>query len=227
MADDYRRTPYEGPAEDVKANKKIVEQHIKQDHAKAIDMHELLRKNDEPYKLEFIKAYGGKCAYCGVSIELIDALQFEIDHFIPYTDQRRFKTKKDAGYMDNLALSCYYCNRKKHEYSISDEYLKILHPDGENIKKCYIRNDEYYIKVNPDMEADMDVVGFYDKLCLGVEMHRLDYLLMRMMGLQEKHQEDERLNEKLGTAIDLLKKKRNVCISARFIDKKLEKRENK
>mgnify|MGYP000060833833 CR=1 FL=1 len=37
--------------------------------------------NSQKFKLEFIKAYNGKCAYCGASIDLIKRTEFEIDHF--------------------------------------------------------------------------------------------------------------------------------------------------
>ena len=51
----------------IKERKKAVEDMIKTDHSRARDMHNYLSPNDGKYKGEFIKAYNGKCSYCGVS----------------------------------------------------------------------------------------------------------------------------------------------------------------
>ena len=112
--------------------------------------------------------------------------------------------------MDNLVLACYDCNRNKHDYSIPDDYMKKLHPDGDEIKNCFCRDEDYYIKINLNLKNDAVITEFYNMLCLGQEIHRLDYLLMRMMGLQEKHKDEIRFSGKLASAIELLRNKRNI-----------------
>lgn len=162
--------------------------------------------------MEFIKAYGGKCVYCGVSIDLISVSQFEVDHYIPHTDRKRFMTKKEAGYMDNLVLACHDCNHSKHEFSISDQYLEKLHPDRAGITQCFYRNGEYYIKMNPKVEDDQEISSFYKKIGFGREFHRLDYLLMKMIGLQKKYKDDIRIRDTLASAIEQLRRKRNIGV---------------
>lgn len=51
---------------------------------------------------------------------------------------------------------------------------------------------------------------FYKTLKLGSEIHRLDYLLMSMIGLQKKLTDRHSSYAILGQAITLLKKKRNI-----------------
>lgn len=213
MKNDYRRTSYEESAGDLASGKAEVEQNIRAEHPKQKDLHELLRKNESPYKMAFIKAYGGKCAYCGVSIRIIDKKQFEIDHYIPHTDRTRFKNKSEAGCMENLILACYDCNRNKGDYSVSDHYRSELHPDGQGIVHCFYRDEDYYIRINPEKTTENDIVNFYNQLRLGQEIHRLDYLLMSLKGLRDKHSENNEICSILSNAIMLMQEKRNIGIS--------------
>ena len=209
MATDYRRTPYDKECPDFKENKKRLEKIIKKDHPRAVDLHRQVSAKDGSYKLAFIEAYDGRCAYCGASIRFIHKNQFEIDHYIPYTDRSRFESKKDAGYMDNLVLSCYECNRSKHDYRIPDNYLNMLHPDNKEIKDIFQRSPDYYIRVNEDYNSDSEILNFYNKLDLGAEMHRLDYLLLNMIGIRDANKDDDRLS-KLESIIQMLTEKRNI-----------------
>ena len=54
---------------------------IKSEHPKAKNFYNLLGRSG--YRPDFMDVYHRKCAYCGVSIELISASSFEIDHIIP------------------------------------------------------------------------------------------------------------------------------------------------
>lgn len=213
MNNDYRRTRYEESAGDLINRKTEVEQNIRADHPKLKDLHTLLHENLSPYKMAFIKAYGGKCAYCGVSIRIIDKKQFEIDHYIPHTDRARFKTKGEAGCMENLVLACYDCNRNKGDYSVPDHYRSELHPDGQGIMHCFYRDEDYYIRLNPAKMADSDIVNFYNQLRLSQEIHRLDYLLMSLKGLRDKHSGNNEICSILSNAIMLMQEKRNNGIS--------------
>lgn len=78
---DYRRTKYCPELIDVSQKKKEVEKLVEIEHPNAKDMHRYISDNSQKFKLEFIKAYNGKCAYCGASIDLIKKTEFEIDHF--------------------------------------------------------------------------------------------------------------------------------------------------
>ena len=68
---DYRRTKYCPELIDVSQKKKEVEKLVEIEHPNAKDMHRYISDNSQKFKLEFIKAYNGKCAYCGASIDLI------------------------------------------------------------------------------------------------------------------------------------------------------------
>lgn len=210
MNDDYRNTKYCPDLTDIQAKKKDVQSMVLSEHSKAIDMYNYISKNKLPFKREFIKAYNGKCAYCGVSLDILSWKLFEIDHFIPKEDSR-FKTKKDAGNMENLVLACYDCNRSKSDFVVSnDESLEKVCPDGEYIKKTFVRDDEYYICISDVLQNDADVQAFHKRLDLGNESHRLDYLLMNMRGLQRKIKDKPTAYSLLGDAIDLLQRKRNL-----------------
>lgn len=63
------------------------------DHPKAEDLHNYISNNYTKYKLEFMKAYNYKCAYCGVSSQLIPKELFEVDHYI-YQNQKGLKVKR-------------------------------------------------------------------------------------------------------------------------------------
>lgn len=164
---------------------------------------------EEMSDLEFIKAYNGKCAYCGASIDLIKKTEFEIDHFL-YEKAPIFATKKDAGYMENLILSCHDCNHNKNSFWIEKEEMDTLNPDGEKIKNVFIRDDKYYIRINDEFKENTTIEGFYNKLCLGSELHRLDYLIMNIIGLQRYCEDNSDLYVGLGKILDIIREKRNI-----------------
>ena len=153
---DYRRTKYCPELIDVSQKKKEVEKLVEIEHPNAKVMHRYISDNSQKFKLEFIKAYNGKCAYCGASIDLIKKTEFEIDHFL-YEKAPIFATKKDAGYMENLILSCHDCNHNKNSFWIEKEEMDTLNPDGEKIKNVFIRDDKYYIRINDEFKENTTI----------------------------------------------------------------------
>lgn len=206
---DYRRTKYCPELIDVPQKKKEVEKLVEKEHPNARDMHSYISNNSQKFKLEFIKAYNGKCAYCGASTDLIKKTEFEIDHFL-YKKAPIFDTKKDAGDIKNLILSCHYCNRNKNSFWIEKEDIDNLNPDGEKIKNVFIRDDQYYIRINNEFKKNATIERFYNKLCLGSELHRLDYLIMNTIGLQRSCENDSDLYVGLGKILDVIRQKRNI-----------------
>lgn len=206
MSSDYRNTEYCPDLSKIKSKKESLVKKIKQDHPRAVDMHNFVSDNDAAYKEQFMAAYNNKCAYCGVSIDIIPIQMFEIDHFIY---QKSFTTKKEAGYIDNLVLSCYTCNRGKSSHLIPTNAINDLHPDGEGITKVFVRDNDFYIRISTDKEDDASVQDFYSKLKLWSELHRIDYMLMSMIGLQKVLTENDEASAKLGQAITTLQSKRN------------------
>ncbi len=209
MTNDYRRTRYCPQLIGLEEHKKAVVAEILKDHPRVEDMHTYISKNDERYKSLFMKAYNGKCSYCGVSLALISKRMFEIDHFI-YEKSPKFRTKKEAGYIENLVLACQDCNRNKSSFVVDDESFAKLYPDGDQITSSFVRDDMYYIRISDAVSNDSTIKAFYEQLKLGNEMRRLDYLLMSMLGLQSKLDPDSDAYSKMGQAIELLRSKRNI-----------------
>lgn len=206
---DYRRTKYCPELSDVNRKKKDVERLVKKVHPKAQDMHSYLSDNSKKFKTKFLQVYNGKCAYCGVSLDLVQKNQFEIDHFL-YEKAPQFATKKEAGYIENLVLACHDCNHNKSSFWIAEEVYDRLNPDGEGIKNTFIRDEQYYICINDKYKENQWIKEFYNKLRLGSELHRLDYLLMNIIGLQRRYRENEELYAGLGKIVDIIKVKRNI-----------------
>ena len=191
---DYRRTKYCPELIDVPQKKKEVERLVEIEHPNAKDMHSYISDNSQKFKLEFIKAYNGKCAYCGASTDLIKKTEFEIDHFL----------------YEKAPISCHDCNHNKNSFWIEKEEMDTLNPDGEKIKNVFIRDDKYYIRINYEFKENTTIEEFYNKLCLGSELHRLDYLIMNIIGLQRSCEDNSDLYVGLGKILDTIREKRNI-----------------
>lgn len=209
MIDDYRKTKYCPTAECIKEKKQEVVNRIKSDHKKATNMYKYISNGSDCYKSLFAKVYNWKCCYCGVSIDLIPLESFEIDHFICKTSEK-FKNAADANSIDNLVFSCKKCNRGKTSLDMPAEKYSKFNPDNDEITKIFIRDENYYIRVSDELLNDFDTNEFYNKLDLGAELRRIDYLLMNMIGLYNKHKNSMRNSAQLLEAIQLLKTKRHV-----------------
>lgn len=209
MCEDYRNTKYCPSLEELENKKNYIVEMIKTDHKRAIDMHTYISDNSDKYKMEFIKAYNGKCSYCGVSLDLIPKSSFQIDHYIYQKSDEFQGSKARAGTIDNLVLSCDKCNHNKSSFPIPISDREKLHPD-KGLGKTFYRNEEYYICVNKEHQTNSTIEDFYNKVKLGNEIHRLDYLLMNIIGLQQKLNSEHPAYSQLGLAIEILKKKRNI-----------------
>ena len=86
----------------------------------------------------------------------------------------------EAGKVSNLMLACYSCNRGKTDLIIDEDHLKTLNPDDGSIAQVFDRSEDYYIRIRPDYAEDPLIVDFYQKLLLGSEFRRLDYLLLEI-----------------------------------------------
>ena len=203
---DYRNTIYCNSLTGIKERKDSIVKLVAHSHPRAIDMHNYVSVNNSDYKNEFMKAYNYKCAYCGVSLEVTPYKTFEVDHFI---NEASFPKKSAAGYIGNLVLACYDCNRKKSGFIISKDIYINIYPDDEEITRTFVRDDNFYIQISPKKINNHTIVDFYEQLSLGSELHRLDYLVMNMIGFRKKYLQNEVLAGKLGEAIYLLQTKRN------------------
>ena len=209
MSGDYRTTDYCPAFEGISEKKDEVVKLIRKKHPRARDLHALISPNESEYKVPFMMVYNCKCSYCGVSADIIPKDNFEVDHFIYKKNKAKFQTVSEAGYIENLVLACRRCNHHKSSYIIPDEYVDVLHPDLEQIKSVFMRDKDYSIVVAEEFAESEIVTKFHDQLKLGQEVHKLDYLLLKMLGQQSKTEAPNEYRT-LGEAISLLRKRRNM-----------------
>lgn len=209
MNGDYRVTEYCPEFDSISAKKVGLVEMIRKKHPRGRDLHRLISPNDGEYKIPFMEVYNCKCSYCGVSIDIISKDNFEVDHYIYKENKEKFSTVADAGYIENLVLACRRCNHQKGSFAIEDDFLEILHPDSDRIKAVFIRNESYDIVISKEYIESPTILAFYNQLKLGQEVHKFDYLLLKMMG-QQKNVESPDEYRALGEAISLLRQRRNM-----------------
>lgn len=183
ITNDYRNTEYCSMLKNVKDKKKALEKKIKKEHPKQKIMYNKVHSRDTIYNKDFCNIYNCKCAYCGVSMDILPITLFEVDHFVAET---LFDDKIKAGQVENLVLACYQCNRNKTNFEIVGEYVEKLCTDNGEIANVFFRDDDYYIKIKDNYIHDQYINDFYNKLQLSHETRRLDYLLINMQGLYKK-----------------------------------------
>lgn len=64
------------------------------------------------YYETFQKIYQNKCGYCGVSVSINSAPQYELDHFINEL-QKTSPNGKSVDHIENLIFACRNCNQAK------------------------------------------------------------------------------------------------------------------
>lgn len=202
---DYRNTEYCPILKNVGDKKKALEEKIKSAHPRQKIMYNKIHDRNTTFNKEFCSIYNCKCAYCGVSMDILPATLFEVDHFVA---ESLFDDKADAGKVDNLVLSCYQCNRNKKEFVIRGEYLEKLNTDDGKIANIFFRDDKYYIRIKDDYINDDIIKCFYNQLKLVHQTRRLDYLLINMQGLHKKLKGTVQ-GGRLAEAILIMQRKRN------------------
>lgn len=205
MSNDYRNTEYCPALEKVEEKKNELQKNILCKHPRQKNMYNKIKLRESEFNKQFFKIYNYKCAYCGVSLDILPKALFEVDHYIA---ESLFNDKSEAGKVENLVLACYQCNRNKSSFTISGDYVNRLNTDNGNITNIFYRNDKYYICINKSFQKDKMITEFYDKLKLYHQSHRIDYLLLSMNGLHNKI-DDERDKAILSKMIISLQHKRN------------------
>lgn len=210
--DDYRKTKYCLSFENINLNKNKFLEELKLEFPEIEDIYSKISKNDELYKIKFMKIYNCRCSYCGVSLDILNKRMFEIDHYI-YKKSPKFKDNNEADKIENLVLSCQYCNRKKRDFSIPDTEYILLYPDGEEIKKVFYRDEQYYIRISNNYSLNQTINKFYKKLKLDAEVRRLDFLLINLLKFKKIYKnklEGLRIFNDVCSIIEKLKNKRNI-----------------
>ncbi len=218
ISTDYRNTDQCPSLAEVAAKKNKLEKIIRKKHKKTKIIYNQINDKQGEYFIEFASIYNYKCAYCGAALKFTDIRLFEIDHFIcesAFSDDTEGRI--EAGKVQNLAFSCYSCNRGKGSLHIKVNYQPKLNPDDNSIANVFFRDEEYYIKIHNDYSEDISIQVFYEKLLLGSESRRLDYLLLEMDNLIAYLQNsNQALSNKLEQCKSrLLQKKNYALIQAR------------
>ncbi|MCY7961516.1 HNH endonuclease [Bacillus inaquosorum] len=194
---DYRNTSYK--QFDFTINDKKIKfiKDFKLDYPKAWKIYDYINKKGQLFNLKFRAIYHDKCAYCGISTQVINASNFEVDHFIPKSvleSELRFD-KRDIHGINNLVNSCQMCNRGKLDFLCDIENLETLHPDNNRLPLIFNRKSDFSIVINKEYENNNIIKDFYNKLKLNNQLRRLDYLLMEMKDFCERHEGAPIINE--------------------------------
>ena len=205
---DYRNTEYCSEFTAIQENKESLKAQILSEHPGHEDMYEYVHSNSSLRKQQFLKIYNRKCSYCGVSQDVIPLDGFEIDHFV-YKKASEFHSEAEAGHMSNIVAACKYCNRKKHSFYVDPDIRDWLNPDGERVKTVFFRDGMYYISIAESQKDNKKIKKYYEKMKLGAEIHRIDFLLMEIIGLQNVQGDNVAVKDALGNAFSLLIRKRN------------------
>ena len=205
MKNDYRNTVYEVRNKNIIKKKNALEDRIKKEHPKVKITYNQINKKDSEYYKQFRDIYNNKCAYCGITTDVISSELFEVDHFICRSSFNGDDI--NAGKINNLVLSCKKCNRAKKDFIWSVAYSSIFNVDDESITRLFFRDEDYSIKIEKEYITDESICSFYRKLKLDEEIRRLDFLLMNMYGFYNKYRNDKNI-EKIKDCIIVLQKKK-------------------
>lgn len=180
-ATDYRNTKQCLSLVEVATKKNALKLKIQGAHKRTKIIYNRINDRGSVFFKEFACIYNFKCAYCGTSINITDGRLFEIDHYICESAFSNDTAGRiEAGKIENLIFSCYSCNRGKRNLHIKDNHLPLLNPDDNSISNVFLRNSDYYIKIQEKYLEDKFIQLFYAKLMLGSEFRRLDFLLLEM-----------------------------------------------
>lgn len=201
MLKDYRCTKYsKNPFTNLKKRKDDLTKKIRNNHPHTKNIYQIV-STDFEYKKLFADTFGNRCAYCGLLVEIETLHSFQIDHIVA---SAILKNKPDNS-LENLALTCRICNNRKSSIDLTRPKLKGLHPYKQKIKRIFYRDEDFYIKIS-DSEHNDEIQNFYDKLLLGTQLKRVDFLLMCLQDLSERY---PRICE-IDKAYHLLLNKRSV-----------------
>ena len=156
-------------------------------------------KNCKAYKKDFLSAFKYRCCYCGKDL---DACDVEIDHICSPDDgpQNNF---------DNLAPACNSCNGSKSNIVKDALFANKIHP-VTNIQNCFTRNSDLTVLIAPAYTSDQFVQSFYERLNLGSQIKRLDFLVLCLDDISKRILDRDIKNEIICIKDFLSKKKRKM-----------------
>lgn len=213
-AKDYRNANGCPALVDVAGKKDALESKIRDEHKRVQIIYNSIRDKHGEYFDIFSKIYNCKCAYCGISVGIIDMRLFEVDHFVCEASfPNDIHGRAISGKASNLVFSCYSCNRGKGNLLIDEGHRRLLNPDNGSIANVFFRDDDYYIRIKKDFCDDQTIEDFYQSLMFGSEFRRLDYLLLEIKHLIVRQRpQNACLADKLEQCMGLMLLKRNSTL---------------
>lgn len=189
---DYRNTSYNHYDFSLEQRKNEFMETFRLHHPKAWHIYGYVSDRMGPFNKSFRKIYHDKCVYCGISTQVINSSNFEVDHVIPkfVLDLNWDYDKKEIHGINNLVNSCQMCNRGKQSFLCDANYLEKLHPDKNFLPMIFSRNMDYSIEINNEFKENETIKKFYNTLKLNNQLRRLDYLLMEMKDFCDKYEGD-------------------------------------
>lgn len=203
---DYRCTPYCPPFGNIKNKKTALLRKIRLTHPRAQNIYNIIKGRGSKEHVDFLKIYNYKCCYCGCSVKILSAMLFEVDHLKPISSSA--EPTQNLNGINNLVLSCRNCNGWKLAYYV-DELSDAWSPDNEGISQLFNRDHLYNICIDEKYQANDHTIELYDRLKLGAQFRRLDYLLMSIDGYIKKHTTETRTRTTLLELFAFLHEKRN------------------
>lgn len=108
-------------------------------------------------RLKVYDKYGGRCAYCGKSIDIKD---MQVDHIRPKRNWERCPNEKELDQIENLNPSCRRCNHYKRANSLElfRSLLKTMQSRLRNDYLFKVAEDYGIVEVKP-----FDGVFYFEK----------------------------------------------------------------
>lgn len=194
---DYRNTSYNEYDHSLGDKKVKFMDDFKLNYPRAWNIYSYVNKNGQFYNIKFKNIYYDKCVYCGISTQVINSSNFEVDHFIPKAvlDVNLGYDKKEIHGIKNLVNSCKMCNRGKLDFLCDAESIEMLHPDNNQLSLIFNRKTDFSIEINNEYVNNNVIKEFYTKLKLDNQLRRLDYLLMEMKDFCDRYEGESIINE--------------------------------
>lgn len=206
---DYRCALYSKPLSNIHRKKQELLSQIRKEHPKVDKVHDIIKQNESKWKNQFMSIYNRRCAYCGLSTDIVSSMyMYEIDHYICQSGSYAKKHEDVVHSIDNLKLACKRCNMKKLGFELSEDMMAILDPDKKKITDVFERNKQFYIVISDRYSKNKEVADFYKRLDLGNELFRIDYLVQSIFDLKQKTKNSE-IYKDLDMILTILKSKRN------------------
>lgn len=175
MKSDYRVMDGEIPFGNIKERKKdYFTTQFKTAHPRAKNHYNILSKKKEKQCFGE-QVYNKKCAYCGVTADINDVNNYEIDHF---KNESHNKNLVSVNKIENLVYACHDCNKAKGDFDFPAEYEKILNPDSAMVSEVFCCDDNLNIRISDKYSDNQFIISYYNQMKFGNERRRLDRILV-------------------------------------------------